>query len=221
MRRALIIAIPLVVAVPIAYGAVFTDLGHPPLIPALLAGAAGWLVALVLRTPIGLVGMKVTGSTERTQRWVVASCGPLEESVRLAVLLLVGRDLSTALWIGLGWAALDVAHTIANGIALARLARRKDPEAEQARAMLPPSALSASAPLWGVVERAWASALHIGFTLVLAAVPIAVLLTAPIRSAVNVGALWLTERHGTLLASLAGLAVGAAALGIGWLLNLA
>ena len=39
--------------------------------------------------PVGLVGVRITGSTERSQRWVVASSGPLEESVRLAVLLLV------------------------------------------------------------------------------------------------------------------------------------
>ncbi len=219
MRRALILAIPLVVAVMVGYGAAFERLGHPPMLLPFLAGAGGWLLALILRTPIGLVGMKVTGSTERTQGWVVASSGPLEEAVRLAVLLLVGRDLSTALWIGLGWASIEVLYAIANGFALAALAERTDPEAEQAKAMLPPSAFSGTGPLWGVVERAWASALHIGFTLILAAMPLAVLVTAPVHSLVNVAALRLMERRGLLVVSLAGLVVGAAALGIGWLLH--
>ncbi len=219
MRRALIIAIPLVIGVEVAYGLGFDALGHPPMVLPLLAGAGGWLLALVLRTPVGLVGMKVTGSADRTQAWVVASSGPLEEAVRLAVLLIVGRDLSTALWIGLGWASIEVLYAIANGFALAALAERTDPEAEQAKAMLPPSAFSGTAPLWGVVERAWASGLHIGFTLILAALPIAVLLTAPLHSLVNVAALRLGTRYGLLAVSAAGVVVAAAALGIGWLLH--
>ena len=219
MRRALILSIPLVVGVLVAYGLGFDALGHPPMLLPMLAGAGGWLLALVLRTPVGLVGMKVTGSADRTQNWVVASSGPLEEAVRLAVLLLVGRDLSTALWIGLGWASIEVLYAIANGFALAALAERTDPEAEQAKAMLPPSAFSGAAPLWGVVERAWASGLHIGFTLILAAVPLAVLLTAPLHSLVNVAALRLGKRRGLLAVSVAGIAIAAATLAIGWLLH--
>jgi hypothetical protein len=219
MRRALFVAVPLVVLVPIGFGLAFAELGHPALIGPLLAGAAGWLLALVLRTPVGLVGMKVTGSTETTQAWVVASSGPLEEATRLAVLLLVGRDLSTALWVGLGWASIEVLYAIANGFALAALAERTDPEAERAKAMLPPSAMGGAAPLWGVVERAWASALHIGFTLILAALPLAVLLTAPVHSLVNVAALRLARNRGMVAVSIAGIALGAATLGIGWLLH--
>jgi hypothetical protein len=221
MRRALILAVPLLLAVPIGYGVAFVQLGHDPLLVPLLAGAGGWLLALVLRAPVGLLGMKLAGSPQRAQRWVVASSGPLEEAVRLAVLLLVGRDLGVALWIGLGWATIEVLYGIANGFALAALAERTDPEAERARAMLPPAALTATGPLWGVVERAWASALHIGFTLVLAAVPVAVLFTAPFHTAVNVAALWLPERRGLLVVSLAGIMVGAAVLAVGWLLHAA
>lgn len=219
MRRALIASVPFVLAVPVAYGYGFINLGYEPLIGPLLAGAVGWLLALVLRSPIGLVGVKVTGSTERSQRWVVASSGPLEEAVRLAALLLVGRDLPTALWLGLGWASIEVVYAIVNGFALAALAERTDPEAEQAKAMLPPAALSSSSPLWGILERAWASALHIGFTLILAALPIAVLLTAPIHSGINVAALRLMQRRVLFVTTLAGIVVGAAVLGIGWLLH--
>lgn len=219
MRRSLLLSIPLVLAVPIAYGAAFVWQGHDPMPIPLLAGAGGWLLAFVLRAPIGLLGMRLAGSPERAQRWVVASSGPLEEATRLAVLLLVGRDLGTALWIGLGWASIEVLYGIANGLALAALAERTDPEADRARAMLPPGMLTTSGPLWGVVERAWASALHIGLTLILAAVPIAVLLTAPFHSLINVGALWLLARRGMLAVSLAGIVVGGATLAVGFLLH--
>jgi hypothetical protein len=221
MRRALILAIPLLLAVPVAYGVAFVELGYDPLLVPLLAGAGGWLLALALRAPVGLLGMKLAGSPRRAKRWVVASSGPLEEAVRLAALLLVGRDLETALWIGLGWAAIAVLYAVASGFMLAALAERTDPEAERARAMLPPAALTSTGPLWGVVERAWASALQIGFTLVLAAVPVAVLLTAPLHTAVNVGALWLLERRGLLVVSLAGIVVGAGVMALGWLLHAA
>ena len=218
MRRALFLSIPLYLAVPILYALGILGLGHDVQVGALLAGAAGWIVALVLRAPVGLLGVRVTRSNERAQRWVVASSGPLEESVRLAVLLLVGRDLGTALWIGLGWAAIEVVYAIVNGFAVEALSRRTDPEAERARALLPPAALSGSAPWWGVAERFWATALHIGFTLILAAIPVLVVVTAAVHSAINVAFLWLVGHRGLLLTTLAGLATGGGILVLGlWL----
>lgn len=219
MRRTLFLAAPLALLVGVAYAVAFERLGHPLLVVPLLAGAAGWFVALLLRTPVGLVGMKVTADPDRTQTWVVASSGPLEEAVRLAVLLLVGRDLGTALWIGLGWASIEIVYSIASGFAMAALAERTDPEAERAKAMLPPAAFGAAAPLWGVVERAWASAVHIGFTLILAAIPWMVLVAAPVHTLTNVGFLRLSRERGLLITSLAGLLFGAALLGIGLLLH--
>ncbi len=218
MRRALLLSIPLYLAVPIVYAAAILGLGHDFQLGAVAAGAAGWILALVLRAPVGLLGVRITRSPERAQRWVVASSGPLEESVRLAVLLLVGRDLGTALWIGLGWAAIEVVYAIANSFAIEALSRRTDPEAERARAMLPPAALSGNAPWWGVIERLWTSAVHIGFTLILAAVPALVVVTAAVHSAINVAFLWLVAHRGLLLTSLAGIAVGGGILVFGlWL----
>ena len=219
MQRALIIATPLVLAVPVVYAIAFANAGYPLMLGPMLAGAAGWFVALVLRTPVGLAGMRITGSTERTQTWVTASSGPLEESVRLAVLLIVGRDLATALWIGLGWAAIEVLYSIVNGFAVAALATRTDPEAEQARAMLPPNAFSAAAPFWGVVERAWASAVHIGFTLILAAAPLLVLVTAPLHTLLNVAFLRLIRTQPMIVVSVAGIIAGGAILAVGFLLH--
>lgn len=219
MRRAMLVAAPLALLVPLAYGAAFTYLGHDPRILVALAGAAGWFVALLLRTPVGIVGMRVTDDPDRTQHWVTASSGPLEEAVRLAVLLLVGRDLSTALWIGLGWASIEVLYSIANGFALAALEARTDYEANQIKSMLPPSAFSASAPLWGVVERAWASAVHIGFTLIVAALPVAVAVTAIVHTLTNVAFLALMRRAGMVTMNVAGAAFGAALVFIGFAMH--
>lgn len=219
MRRTLILAAPLALLVTVAYGVAFVNAGHPFELVPFLVGAAGWFVALLLRTPVGLVGMRVTADADRTQTWVTASSGPLEESVRLAALVLVGRDFGTALWIGLGWAAIEIVYSIANGFALAALAERTDAEAEQVKAMLPESAFSSAGPLWGVVERMWASAVHIGFTLVLAALPLLVVVTAPLHTLVNIGFLAAYRRSGMLRTSLAGLAVGAAILATGYLLH--
>ncbi|HEU5325260.1 MAG TPA: hypothetical protein VFV59_05195 [Candidatus Limnocylindria bacterium] len=208
-RRALFLVLPFALAVPAAYGLAFAYAGYPLELGPLLIGALGWVLALVLRAPVGLAGLKITGSQESAQRWVVASSGPLEESVRLAALLLVGRDLPTALWLGLGWAAIEVGYAIANGFAMAALASRTDPEAERARAMLPPSAFAASAPWWGVVERIWASALHIGFTLMLAAAPILWVVTVPLHTLTNVTFVRLGQRRSMLIVSGLGLLFGA------------
>jgi hypothetical protein len=56
--------------------------------------------------------------------------------------------------------------------------------------MLPiPAAIEPSAPWWGVLERITASALHIAFTLIIAAQPLLVVVTAPVHSAVNLALL--------------------------------
>jgi hypothetical protein len=221
MRRALIIAIPFLLAVPVLYGLAFSLAGHGPMPAAFGIGAAGWLIAFLLRTPVGLIATRTGGSEDRAQSIVVLSSGPLEEGVRLVAVLLVGRDLATALWLGLGWASIEVLFAIVNGLALAGLSERTDPEAERVRALLPKTAFDSSAAAWGVVERAWASALHIGFTLVIAWAPIAVLLTAPVHSAVNIGFLRAAKRYPVAIVSISGAVVGAAFLAVGVLLHLA
>src|SRR5690606_39670555 len=65
--------------------------GHDPIPTALGAGAAGWLLALVLRGPVGLIAMRSTEDQERAQTVVAASSGPLEELVRLGAVTVVGR----------------------------------------------------------------------------------------------------------------------------------
>jgi hypothetical protein len=215
VNRTLALATPLIIAVPLAYGAVFWLAGHPPLLGPLAVGALGWLVALALRAPIALVALRLSGAPQRIQPWLILSSGPLEEGVRVAVVLFVGRDLSTALWIGLGWAAVEVLYSIVNGVVVAQLAQRTDPEAEAARALLPPAALAPSAPLWGIVERTFATALHVGFTLIVAAMPLAAIATAIVHSAVNVTFLALLRRLSMATVMASGVVVGAVAMIVG------
>jgi hypothetical protein len=219
MRRAIVLAAPAIIAVPVLYGIAFALMGQTPMPVAFGIGAAGWVVALALRTPVGITAMRLARSRERAQTVVTASSGPLEETVRVLAVLLAGRELATALWLGLGWAAIEVVYTIVNGVAIAALADRTDPEAERVRALLPASALQSSAAAWGVAERAWASALHIGFTLIVAAAPIAFVVTAVVHSAINLGFLAAARRYAISAVSLAGVVVGGAILVIGLLLH--
>jgi hypothetical protein len=205
-RRNLIVASPLVLAVPVVLGVIVVVAGVPFEVGAFVAGVIGWLVALALRAPVALAGMRLTGGDRnRVQAWITAASGPAEELVRLGVLLIVGRTLPQALWIGIGWAAIEAIYSVINGVALLALMGRTDPEAEQARAMLPmPEVLGADAPLWGVVERAWASLLHVGFTLILAAQPVLVILTIVAHSATNILFLRWGPRLGMARIQLAG-----------------
>jgi hypothetical protein len=187
-RANLIRSVPLLLAVPIVIVAIIVIGGSPFRLGPLLAGIAGWTVALVLRAPVALVAMRAMGGDrERAQPVIVLASGPAEEIVRLVVLVIVGMTLSDALWIGLGWATIEVVYSLVNGAAMLALMGRTDPEAEQARAMLPlAEAMRGDAPLWGVVERTWASLLHIGFTLIVAANPLFVVFTIVVHSATNV-----------------------------------
>src|SRR5690606_13546745 len=219
MRSSIALAAPFLLLVPVAFGVAFVAGGHDPIPTALGAGAAGWLLALVLRGPVGLIAMRSTEDQERAQTVVAASSGPLEELVRLGAVTVVGRDLGTAWWLGLGWAAIEVLYSIVNGFAMAALAERDDPEAERAKALMPPVAFSRTAPWWGIVERSWASALHIGFTLVVAAAPLAVVVTAPLHSGINLGFLQLLRSWSIGAVSAAGIVVASVVTTVGFLLH--
>ena len=189
-RRNLLAAALPTLAVPVVIGGVMLALGVALSVGPLVAGALGWLIALVLRAPVAVAAMRFAGSQERAQPWITASSGPLEEGVRLVVLLVVGRDPATAAAIGLGWAAIEVLYSLVNGVAMLSLLGRDDPEAQQARALMPMrAALEPSAPWWGLIERITASVLHIGFTLIVAAQPLLAVVTAPVHSAVNLALL--------------------------------
>jgi len=218
LRRGLALSAVLLALVPIVFGLLLVAAGYPPLIGPFIAGAVGWTIALTLRTPVALIGMRVFGSMERAQTLIIAASGPAEEIVRLIAVLLIGRDIATALWLGFGWATVEVLYAFVNGAAIARLAQRTDPEAERVRQLLPPAAFGSSAPVWGAVERVGATALHIGFTLIVAALPISVVVNMVVHSSVNLAMVRLSQRWPIAALEAIIVAVGFAALAIGLVL---
>jgi hypothetical protein len=207
-RKSLVRSTPVILAIPAVIGVVLllAGVGFEP-VP-FLAGVLGWIVALMLRAPVAFAAMRLyAGERTRIQSVITAASGPAEEIVRLVVLLLVGSALGDALWVGLGWGAIEVVYGIVNGAAILALIDRDDPEAEQVRALLPVAAITRpDAPFWGIVERTWATLLHIGFTLLVAANPAFVLLTIVLHSATNLLLLRGLPRLGLARLQLAGAA---------------
>jgi hypothetical protein len=217
-RRNLALAAPLTLAVPAAFFAGFRRLGVRPDWRAAGLGAGGWAVALALRAPVGLLATKLTGSPQRAQPWLVSSSGPLEEGTRVVALRLAGTGFAQAASLGIGWAAIEVVYSLGMGAAIAALLGRTDEEAVAARELLVAQGsgamLSEAAPFAGIAERVAASALHIGFTLLVARQSRLALATAPAHSGVNLAALALLRRSTPLAESFIG-GVGALALAAG------
>lgn len=188
----------LMVFVPLAYALWFILWGIPLSWGGIFIGALGWTIALILRNPIALIARIIPAASKHVTTIVVASSGPCEEIMRLLAVLLFGRTFPMALSIGLGWAAIEVVYAIINGFVTLSLFRRDDEKAQQARAVLEKMGLAKAMlnapPFMGVVERIFASAIQIGFTLLLAWQPLLVILTIPLHSSINFIALSLVRR---------------------------
>ncbi len=186
--RSLLLSVPLVLAVAVGWAWALDAWLATPLWRAAAAGAAGWTAALFLRGPVALAARRAP--PERGRTWLVAASGPLEEAMRLVVLLGAGRWFRAALWIGWGWATAEVAFTVLNALVLARLLARDDEKGRRVREQLAQQGrLPGGAPILGALERVSATALHVGFTLVLAVEPWLVVVTAAVHSGTNVMAL--------------------------------
>lgn len=174
-----------VLPAPFIIGIILLGVVGAPSLVALLLGAAGWLLALALRQPVALVAMKST-TKERAATIVGWFSGPAEELVRLALVLLAIRSFEDAIWAGFGWATIEVLLVMVNGLAIASLVTKNDPKSIEARELLAAQGmLGTQHPLWGLLERISATALHMGFTLMLFAQPWLVLVTLPLHSATN------------------------------------
>ena len=211
----------LMILVPLAYGLWFFLWGVPLSWGGIGIGALGWTIALMLRNPVALLAKAIPATSKHVTTIVVASSGPCEELVRLAVVLLLGRAFPMALSIGLGWAAIEVVYAIINSFVTLSLFRRDDEKARQARAVLENMGLARAMlnapPFMGVLERISASALQIGFTLLLAWQPLLVILTIPLHSSTNFMALFLVRRSVVLMelcVALIGIMVLLAGLGV-------
>ncbi|HET8907637.1 MAG TPA: hypothetical protein VFN11_11800 [Ktedonobacterales bacterium] len=203
-RRSAFLAIPFLLLVPLAYALWFHLWGVSLSWLAIGAGALGWYVAFVLRTPVVLIARLALRTPERMQPWIVAASGPAEESVRLITLLLVGSALPIALSVGLGWTTIEIVYTIINTLAIAWLLRRTDDRSRRSLALLRSmglgNLLSPTAPALSVIERIAVSGLHIGFTLLIAWQPLLVLVTIPLHSVANLVSLRLLRRSAVLSA---------------------
>lgn len=181
--RQLALTAPLLAAVPVAYWLAFQYFGIQTSLKGFLLGALGWTLALALRGPFSLLLRNFP--QERAMLMMGLLSGPAEETVRLILLLLTGMAFPWALSVGQGWAAIEVVYTIVNGVLVLSLESRTDEKAQMAREQLKSLGLSEVHPAWGILERIAATAMHIGFTLIVAANPWLVLLTLPVHSGSN------------------------------------
>lgn len=187
-------AIALLPAPFLAAAIMVITIGTPPWL-ALVLGAAGWMAALVLRQPVALIAMRLT-TRERMATIVGWFSGPAEELVRLALVLLVIRTVEEAAWAGFGWAAIEVVIVAINVLAISSLMTKTDAKSMEAKQLLQDQGMiTPTNPFWGLLERLSATAMHIGFTLMLFASPWLVLVTLPLHSIVNMASVKLVKRN--------------------------
>jgi len=210
-RRSLL-SLPLFIVVPFLFWLGFRTAGFDLEWKAFGLGALGWFIALILRGPLSALVMKMP--QERAKNIIVASSGVLEESTRLVLLAVTSVTSSWAISVGQGWAAIEVLFTMVNIVVIASLVKRTDEKAVQAKQFLESQGTIHASPLWGVLERIWASAFHIGCTLIVAFVPWTVVLLIPLHSSLN----WFAVRiaaHSVWKSSLFVAVVGVATIVVG------
>lgn len=219
-RRDALLLAPVFVLVPVAFWLAFVLAGIPMNWRAFGLGALGWWVALLLRGPVALVAKRF--GTERANTIIVAASGPCEELVRLGAVALTTASLPWAASLGQGWAAIEVLFTIVTVFLQLAIMQRTDEKSRQAREMLAAQSQQTAGikggKFLGVMERIFASAMHIGFTLLVAAHPLLVLLLMPAHSLVNLGISNLAKRKVVLAETLMA-AVGTVALALGVLVH--
>lgn len=173
-------------------------------------GAAGWIIALLLRQPVMLIANRVT-SPEQARTIVGWASGPAEELVRVGLVLLFVKTFSNAVWVGVGWAGVEVVVIAINGIAIANFMTRDDPKALKVQAVLRErDMLTTCAPGWAVTERCSATAMHVGLTLLLFSQPWWVVGTIVFHSSANM----IAVRYAKRSIALTELAVAALSTGI-------
>ncbi|WP_410513178.1 hypothetical protein PaeBR_01495 [Paenibacillus sp. BR2-3] len=206
----------LYVLVPVLFWALFKMMGYELNWKGFGLGALGWLVALFLRGPLSLLVRK--WPVESAKNVVVGSSGVLEEGVRLILIALTSVSFTWAQSVGQGWAAIEVLFVIINVIVITSLIKRTDEKAMQAKEMLQSQGNLQASPLWGILERIWASAFHIGAVLIVAHNAWLVLLLIPLHSGVNLIAVRLAAKASLLTTNMFIAAVGLITLAAGLLL---
>lgn len=151
------------------------------------------MIALFLRGPVTVLFKGL--SKEKATLFVGLSSGPLEEGVRLILLLLTGTSFSWAISVGQGWVMIEVLFTIINGFVLIHIIQRQDEKSIQVKELLESKGQLRLSPLWGVVERIFASAFHIGVTLLIAKIPLLTFIFVIVHSLFNLVVVWLSRKN--------------------------
>lgn len=202
-RRNTSLALFLILFVPFIYAFGFIAMDVSLVWLAFGLGAAGWILAALLRGPLLALVHRPGISPERSQIMGVLISGPCEEVLRLLALLLIGRSFARAVSLGLGWTTIEIVYTAIHGSIALSLMSHQDEKARQARSLLVKMGMEKqlmnAIPLWGILERISASALHIGWTLLIAWQPLLVLLTIVLHSGTNVAAVALVHRSIVLM----------------------
>lgn len=198
--RDFVIAVPVLLLILAAYLYSPNLFGQTPQWWAIGVGALGWVVALQLRFPFMPLAKKL--GQEKAGRMMAVLAGPCEELARLAMVLIFGRTFPIALSLGIGWGGIEILFTLLNaGVRLAILSK-DDEKARQAREILAAQGQLESKGGWivGAVERIFATAIHVGFTLLVAWQPLLVVLLLPVHSLVNLAiptfvkrSIWIVE----------------------------
>ena len=190
----LLFCTPLLLTVPLIYLLAFNALGQGNLaLWPFCLGVLGWTIALLLRAPLALLTIRLTHNLK--ELGVVAMSGPAEESVRLVAVLFLQANFASAVSLGLGWATIEVLYALVAGFSTVMILSRGGVGALQLKKRFLDTGLTVPATVYsGIIERLSATALHIGFTLLLAYHPLLILVTLPLHSVVNVGAITLNNR---------------------------
>ena len=154
-----------------------------------LLGALGWWIALIVRIPVILLIKKKNINLKLSRKITIGLSGPSEEITRLLLLSIIGLNSPNAYSIGLGWAMIEIIYGLVQIIGLGLLDEKSDPKAEEAKTIMKQMGmdkiLEPSTPFWGALERVSASALHIGFGLLLIISPYLIIATIPLHSFIN------------------------------------
>jgi hypothetical protein len=153
---------------------------------AAITGSMGWVLAYLLRIPASVIARTIFKEPKTIETWVVSCSGPLEELIRLGVLLAIGREFDLAYSIGLGWGGVEVLYVAFNDYVITGIMKRTDEEAIAQQIALREAGMihEWSTPL-GVVERASSTAFHIGSTLLIAKWPWFTTVSMVLHSALN------------------------------------
>jgi hypothetical protein len=158
-----------------------------------LVGGIGWTLALSLRAPVAIIIRYRLRRKRYAHGLLVASSGPLEESIRLIAIWISGTTVDTAISLGFGWASAEMLYVILNTIGLIRV-RRSQRKAHLGEQQLGQGLLTRMGLMLGIIERLSATTFHLGASLMLAVSPLLVIATTPIHSSLNLLALCLARR---------------------------